>query len=62
MNIRLKPEVAIEKAGSVMALARMLGVKRQAVQQWRIRGIPADRCIELFALRPEWFKSKGSQK
>lgn len=46
---------AIDKAGSVSALARILGVSRQAVQQWRWRGLPDDRKQCLRELRPEWF-------
>ena len=41
-----------------MALARLLGVSRQAVQQYRKAEIPAARRIQLMGLRPEWFKEK----
>jgi predicted transcriptional regulator len=47
---------AIQKAGSVSGLARILGVTRQAVQQYRKTGIPGRRELELMALRPEWFR------
>ena len=56
MNTSLTIESAIEKAGSVMALARLLGVSRQAVQQYRKKGLPASRCLQLMSDRPEWFK------
>ena len=51
--------VAIEKAGSVSALARMVGVRPQAISQWK--EIPASRArtiadatgIPLHELRPD---------
>lgn len=43
MNI----ETAIKRAGSVSALARILGVTRQAVQQYRVSGLPAPRLEQL---------------
>lgn len=49
---------AIARAGSVMALARILGVRRQAVQQYRKNGLPADRLEQLRGLRPEWFSKQ----
>jgi predicted transcriptional regulator len=52
MNI----QTAIKRAGSVMALARMLGVTRQAVQQYRNTGLPTTRVDQLRKVRPEWFK------
>jgi len=50
---------AIDKAGSVSALARILGVSRQAVQQYRQAGFPAARLKQLRQLRPEWFRKNG---
>lgn len=47
---------AIERAGSVSALARLLGVKRQAVQQYRLSGLPAPRERQLKELKPAWFR------
>jgi len=44
---------AIELAGSVTALARLLGVSKSAVSQWR--AIPQGRVWQLKCLRPEWF-------
>jgi DNA-binding transcriptional regulator YdaS (Cro superfamily) len=55
MNI----STAIRRAGNVSALARLLGVKRQAVQQYRISGLPDARREQLRALRPDWFKAGG---
>lgn len=46
---------AIKKAGSVCALARILGVTRQAVQQYRRSGLPDARVDQLRLARPEWF-------
>jgi hypothetical protein len=50
-------EQAIELAGTAMALAKILGIQRQAVSQWA--EIPPARLWQLKVLRPEWFaKSK----
>jgi DNA-binding transcriptional regulator YdaS (Cro superfamily) len=46
---------AIEKAGSAMALAKLLGITRQAISQWG-DDVPAARLWQLKALRPKWFK------
>lgn len=45
----MKPiESAIESAGGVKALARKLGVRYQAVQQWNKRQRPpAERCLAI---------------
>jgi DNA-binding transcriptional regulator YdaS (Cro superfamily) len=48
---------AIEKAGSAMALARLLGVTRQAISQWGDE-LPQARLWQLKALRPAWFRTK----
>lgn len=42
MNIVLK---AIEAAGGATALARAVGVVPMAVQQWKKRGVPPERCL-----------------
>jgi DNA-binding transcriptional regulator YdaS (Cro superfamily) len=47
-------EQAIALAGSQSALARMLGVTRGAVWQWK--RIPQGRLFQLMYLKPEWFK------
>lgn len=49
---------ALLRAGSVSALARILGVSRQAVQQFKNCGLPARRVDQLRRLRPEWFLEK----
>jgi transposase-like protein len=49
-------EKAIKHAGSVSALARIVGCSRQVVQHWRKSGIPSARLETIRALRPEWFK------
>ena len=46
---------AIALAGTSMALAKMLGIQRQAVSQWGDE-IPEARLWQLKVLRPEWFK------
>ena len=48
---------AIEKAGSAMALAKLLGITRQAISQWGDE-IPQARLWQLKALKPSWFKAK----
>jgi len=44
---------AIKLAGSKAALAKLLGISRSAVSQWK--GIPEARLWQLRVLRPEWF-------
>ena len=46
-------EKAIALAGSQSALARLLGVTRGAVWQWK--QIPQGRVYQLMHLKPEWF-------
>jgi hypothetical protein len=48
---------AIQKAGSAMALAKLLGITRQAISQWG-DALPQARVWQLKALKPEWFKAK----
>jgi hypothetical protein len=50
----LTKEKAIELAGSQADLARLLGVTRSAVWQWK--EIPQGRIYQLMVLRPEWFE------
>jgi len=38
-----------------MALAKLLGITRQAISQWGDQ-VPKARVWQLMALRPEWFK------
>ena len=45
---------AIVLAGSPAKLARLLGIKRQAVYNWK--EIPELRIYQLRVLRPEWFE------
>jgi hypothetical protein len=51
---------AIELAGTAFALAKMLGIQRQAVSQWT--EIPPARLWQLKVLRPEWFKKSKVNK
>jgi hypothetical protein len=44
---------AIDKAGSQAKLARLLGVHRSAICQWKT--IPQGRLFQLMLLKPEWF-------
>lgn len=48
---------AIKKAGSAMALAKLLGITRQAISQWGDE-LPQARLWQLKALKPAWFKNK----
>ena len=45
---------SIEKAGTATALARLLGITRQAISQWGDQ-LPIQRYWQLKVLRPEWF-------
>lgn len=45
---------AITKAGSISALARILGISRVAVHKWGETPPPA-RMWQLMQIRPEWF-------
>ena len=40
-------EKAIEAAGGAYALAKRIGVSRQAVEQWAMSRVPAERVLEL---------------
>ena len=51
----MKTSKAIKLAGSKVELARILGVKRQAVHQW-VPNLPPLRVFQLRELRPGWFK------
>jgi hypothetical protein len=44
---------AIKLAGSQSELARLLGIHRTAVHQWK--EIPKGRLYQLMVLKPEWF-------
>ena len=46
---------AIRLAGSVQALADLLGVSRPAIYQWKLE-VPTMRVYQLKTLRPEWFQ------
>ena len=47
-------EKAIELAGSQAKLAKILGIDRRAVWNWK--KIPQGRVYQLMVLKPEWFK------
>lgn len=60
-------QAAIEAAGSIKALAELLGISKQAVWTWK--RVPAERAhdiqastgIPLYVLRPDlWGKKKGT--
>ena len=50
---RMDKQQAIKLAGSQSELARLLGISRGAVHQWKT--IPTGRLYQLMVLRPEWF-------
>ena len=50
----MEKSIAIKKAGSIKALAELLGVTRAAISQWG-NDVPAMRLLQLRSLRPEWF-------
>jgi DNA-binding transcriptional regulator YdaS (Cro superfamily) len=50
----MSKEFAIYKAGSIGALAKLLGISRAAISQWGAT-IPQARAWQLKALHPEWF-------
>lgn len=48
MNTENTIQPAIQSAGGIKALARQLGVRYQAIQQWMKRGRPpAERCLAI---------------
>ena len=53
----MKTQTAIKRAGSISELARILGIKRQAVQQWG-ESVPELRRYKLMEKRPDWFKAR----
>jgi hypothetical protein len=53
-NVRMDKRTAIELAGGVLALAKLLGVSRPAIYQWK-NEVPKMRVFQLKTLRPEWF-------
>jgi hypothetical protein len=59
-HFAMTKDQAIALAGTSMALAKMLGIQRQAVYQWT--EIPPARLWQLKVLRPEWFKKSKVSK
>ena len=53
-NRAMTKEKAIELAGGQSKLAKILGVDRQVVWNWK--KIPMGRVYQLMVLRPEWFE------
>jgi predicted transcriptional regulator len=52
-NDWMTKEEAIKRAGSQSDLARLLGISRGAVNQWK--QLPRGRLYQLVVLKPEWF-------
>jgi hypothetical protein len=53
-TLTMEKEKAITLAGSQSELARILGITRAAVHNWKT--IPTGRLYQLMVLRPDWFK------
>ena len=49
---------AIQKAGTMTALAKLLGISVPAVSQWRV--MPEKRIWQLKVVKPEWFNEDTS--
>jgi predicted transcriptional regulator len=52
-TFQMDKQKAITLAGSQSELARILGIQRSAVHQWK--KIPKGRIYQLMFLRPQWF-------
>jgi hypothetical protein len=52
-TVSMDKHKAIRLAGSQSELARILGIHRTAVHQWK--KIPMGRIYQLMVLRPDWF-------
>ena len=50
----MKTQEAIDRMGSIKALADLLGITPPAVYQWG-ESVPETRIWQLRVLRPEWF-------
>lgn len=51
---KMDKQKAITLAGSQSELAKILGITRAAVHNWKT--IPTGRLYQLMILKPEWFK------
>jgi len=54
-NRRMNKAEAIQRAGSVAELARLLGITTNAISNWQDGVIPKAREWQLRLLKPEWF-------
>jgi len=52
-NYNMTKQKAIELAGNQASLARLLGINRQAITNWKV--IPQARIWQLKLLKPDWF-------
>ena len=52
-TVCMDKQKAITLAGSQSELARILGITRAAVHQWKT--LPMGRFYQLMAIKPEWF-------
>ena len=56
----MKTQQAIALAGSVKALAEILGITSAAISQWG-EDMPDGRMWQLKVLRPKWFKHSAPE-
>lgn len=54
----MKTETAIKQAGSVKALAELLGITPSAISQWSEQ-LPQPRVWQLKVIKPEWFADQA---
>jgi DNA-binding transcriptional regulator Cro len=52
-TLKMDKQKAITLAGSQSELARILGITRAAVHNWKT--IPTGRLYQLMVIKPEWF-------
>ena len=57
--MKVKTQIAIEKAGSSTALAELLGISKGAIPQWGDE-LPEERAKQLVELKPHWFPENAA--
>lgn len=56
----MKTSQAIKRAGSVILLARLLGITHQAIYKWGDE-VPSSSEARLRFMRPEWFRKRADR-
>jgi hypothetical protein len=59
--MKLRTERAVRLAGGKPELAKLLKIRRQAVQAWG-DWVPELRALQLHVLRPDWFTTTRKRK